>query len=352
MKHDIMTPMNTPIKTYSYDELVSTFKEMGQPAFRAKQVFEWLYQKAASSYDEMTNLPLALREQLAIDHPLHNPNIIEEAISTDGTRKYLLELHDGVIVETVAIPSRSSDRLTVCFSTQAGCPMECSFCATGKEGLTRNLTPGEIVDQIVIAQRQMGRRVTNVVGMGQGEPFLNYYNTLSALRIMNHSKGLGIGARHICLSTCGILAGIERFSNEPEQFTLAISLHAARQNVRLSLMPKTKPFPLPELREALVHYTNKTNRRVTFEYILIKGVNDTLDDLEALLTYCKGLLCHINFIPINAVPGSQYQPSTKENIDLWLKKMNAAGIEATLRDSRGSDIDGACGQLKNTFLHK
>lgn len=341
--------MNTPIKTYSYDQLISILKDMGQPAFRGKQLFEWLYQKGVCSYDEMTNIPASLRQDLALTHPLHVPNVLEEAISTDGTRKYLLELHDHVIVETVAIPSRDGSRLTVCFSTQAGCPMACSFCATGKEGFTRNLTPGEIIDQILTVQHRMGRRVTNVVGMGQGEPFLNYSNVLSALRIMNHEKGLGIGARHICISTCGIPSGIERFSNEPEQFTLAISLHAAQQQVRTSLMPKTASHPLTELREKLNAYIEKTNRRITFEYIMINGVNDTKADLNALLEYCEGMLCHINFIPINAIEGSPYQPSTSQTVELWLSKVNNAGIEATLRDSRGSDIDGACGQLKNSY---
>lgn len=347
-----MTPMNTPIKTYSYDQLISVLEEMGQPAFRGKQVFEWLYQKGACSYDEMTNISASLRQHLAQTHPLYVPNVLEEAISFDGTRKYLLELHDHVVVETVAIPSRDGNRLTVCFSTQAGCPMACSFCATGKEGFTRNLTPGEIADQVITVQRRMGKRVTNVVGMGQGEPFLNYDNVLSALRIMNHGKGLGIGARHICVSTCGIPSGIDHFSNEPEQFTLAISLHAARQEVRTNLMPKTDAFPLTDLKQKLLTYTEKTNRRITFEYIMIKGVNDTKADLKALLEYCSGMLCHINLIPINAIPESLYQPSSKQTIDSWLSKMSNAGIEATLRDSRGSDIDGACGQLKNTYMKK
>lgn len=341
--------MNEPIKTYSYDELVSCLKELSQPAFRAKQVFEWLYGKFVQDYEEMTNLPSALRAQLAIEHPLYVPTVLEEAVSSDGTRKYLLSYHDGVVVETVAIPSRSGERLTVCFSTQAGCPMACSFCATGKEGLIRNLTPGEIADQILVVQKKMDRRVTNVVGMGQGEPFLNYQNVLAALRIINHPKGLGIGARHICVSTCGVIPGIDAFSDEPEQFTLAVSLHAARQDVRLALMPKTTAFPLDDLKEHLERYIAKTNRRVTFEYIMIKEVNDTGSDLDALLSFCGGLLCHINLIPINAIPESPFKPSDPETVDKWIAAINKAGIEATLRDSRGSDIAGACGQLKNTY---
>ncbi len=341
--------MNEPIKTYSYDELATCLKELRQPAFRSKQLFEWLYGKGAQSYDEMTNLPAALRKELASKHPLHVPSILEEAISSDGTRKYLLSYHDGVVVETVAIPSKGGDRLTVCFSTQAGCPMECSFCATGKEGLTRNLLPGEIVDQILVVQQQMDKRVTNVVGMGQGEPFLNYSNVIAALHIINHPKGLGIGARHICVSTCGVIPGIDAFADEPEQFTLAVSLHSARQDTRLELMPKTSAFPLDKLKEHLERYITKTNRRVTFEYIMIKGVNDTPRDLQALLAFCEGLLCHINFIPINSVPGSPLKPSDSKTVNEWIATANKVGIEATLRDSRGSDIAGACGQLKNTY---
>lgn len=351
VKHVIMSPMITPIKTYSYDQLITLIKEMKQPAFRAKQLFEWLYGKGAECYDEMTNLPAKLREDLKQSHPLHSPNILEEAISADGTRKYLLQFHDGVVIETVAIPSRDGSRLTVCFSTQAGCPMACSFCATGKEGLTRNLMPGEIVDQILTVQKCFGRRVTNVVGMGQGEPFLNYDNVIAALRIMNHEKGLGIGARHICVSTCGVITGINRFSNEPEQFTLAVSLHSAQSATRLELMPKTEAFPLEELKASLSEYIDKTNRRITFEYIMIKNVNDKKEDLEALLRFCKGLLCHLNLIPINAIPESPYQPSSNETLKYWIQKASNAGIETTLRDSRGSDIAGACGQLKNTYTN-
>lgn len=324
-------------------------KELGQPSFRAQQLTEWLYQRHASSYDEMTNLPAALRAALSERFPLTMPEIVNRQVSRDGTRKYLIEFDDGIRVETVAIPSRGGDRLTVCFSTQAGCAIGCAFCATGREGFARNLTPGEIVDQVLIAQDDMGKRVTNVVGMGQGEPFLNYDNTMEALRILNNKKGLEIGARHISVSTCGILPGIERFSEEPEQFTLAVSLHAARQGVRDLLMPNVARFKLGNLKSALQEYIAKTNRRVTLEYIMIDGVNDADEDLKALQKFCANLLCHVNLIPINAIEGSVFQPSEPETINRWLNAIQKKGTEATLRDSRGSDIDGACGQLKNTF---
>lgn len=324
-------------------------KELGQPSFRAQQLTEWLYQRHANSYDEMTNLPTALRTALSERFPLRMPEIVNRQVSRDGTRKYLIEFDDGIRVETVAIPSRGGDRLTVCFSTQAGCAIGCAFCATGREGFARNLTPGEIVDQVLIAQDDMGKRVTNVVGMGQGEPFLNYDNTMAALRILNNKKGLEIGARHISVSTCGILPGIERFSEEPEQFTLAVSLHAARQGVRDLLMPNVARFKLGNLKSALQEYIAKTNRRVTLEYIMIDGVNDADEDLKALQKFCANLLCHVNLIPINAIEGSVFQPSELETINRWLNAIQKKGTEATLRDSRGSDIDGACGQLKNTF---
>ncbi|WP_302396588.1 23S rRNA (adenine(2503)-C(2))-methyltransferase RlmN [Eggerthella sinensis] len=341
--------MDKPIKTYALSELPSLMKELGQPSFRAQQLTEWLYQRHVSSYDEMTNLPAALRAALSERFPLTMPEIVNRQVSRDGTRKYLIEFDDGIRVETVAIPSRGGDRLTVCFSTQAGCAIGCAFCATGREGFARNLTPGEIVDQVLIAQDDMGKRVTNVVGMGQGEPFLNYDNTMAALRILNNKKGLEIGARHISVSTCGILPGIERFSEEPEQFTLAVSLHAARQGVRDLLMPNVARFKLGNLKSALQEYIAKTNRRVTLEYIMIDGVNDADEDLKALQKFCANLLCHVNLIPINAIEGSVFQPSEPETINRWLNAIQKKGTEATLRDSRGSDIDGACGQLKNTF---
>lgn len=344
--------MNTPIKAFSLDQLTSLMKELRQPAFRARQLYEWLYQHYASDYDAMSNLPAALRTTLAERFPLDTPTIVDIQQSVDGTRKFLLSYEDNACVETVAIPSRDGDRLTVCFSTQAGCAMECAFCATGREGFMRNLLPGEMVDQVLIAQKDMGRRVTNVVGMGQGEPFLNYENTMAALRILNDPKAVGIGARHISISTCGIIPGILRFADEPEQFTLAISLHAADQQIRNILMPKLERYNLTSLKKVLLEYVSKTNRRVTLEYIMIHDINDDETHLVQLCEFCKGLLCHVNLIPINAVEESPFQPSKRQTIDHWIETIQKHGIETTLRDSRGSDIDGACGQLKNTLSCK
>ena len=340
--------MNTDIKTYDMRGLQQAMKELGQPAFRAKQIYEWLWYKHVDSFDKMTNLSLTLREELASRFSLFTPKLIDKQESSDGTRKYVLELSDGALVETVGIPADASrERLTVCFSTQVGCPMECVFCATGHEGFTRNLTIGEIVDQVYFVEEDFGRRISNVVGMGQGEPFLNYDNVLAALRIMNDKKGLNIGARRIAVSTCGMLDGIKQFSNEPEQFTLAVSLHSAIQPIRNEIMPHVARQPLKSLRSSLERYIEKTNRRVTFEYLLIQDVNDTQEDLDALIKYCRGLLCHVNLLPMNDIEGSYLAATPQKTVKHWLDSLEKHHIEATLRSSRGSDIAGACGQLKN-----
>ena len=225
--------------------------------------------------------------------------------------------------------------------------MNCAFCATGRGGLTRDLAPGEIVDQVLAVQDDFGERVTNVVVMGQGEPFANYEATLAALRIMNNPKLLNIGARHITVSTCGIVGGIERFMKEPEQFTLAVSLHSARQEVRDRLMPGVKGQRLGALRQALDEYANATGRRFSLEYALMEGVNDAQEDLDALVAYCKRLLCHVNLIPLNEVEGSEYKPAPNARLREWRDHLEAHGVPASIRLSRGADIAGACGQLVN-----
>lgn len=340
--------MGDQIKSYGRGGLERLVGGLGQKPFRARQLEEWLYVHHVSSYDAMTNLPLKFREALAREHPLFMPRVAERKVSSDGTRKYLLELFDGACIETVAIPSLDGDRLTVCFSTQVGCSMACSFCATGMEGFSRNLLPGEMLDEVQLVQEDMGARVSNLVAMGQGEPFLNYDNVLDALRIVNDPKGIAIGARHITLSTCGICPGIERLAAEPEQFTLAISLHSAVQETRNALMPRVASFPLPKLRCSLESYLDQTNRRVSFEYLMIKGLNDDERHLSALCSYCKGLLCHVNLIPLNEVEGSPFSPSSPRTMRDWTGRLKSCGIETTVRTSRGGDVSGACGQLKQT----
>lgn len=335
-----------PIKTFSLEQLEALVCDAGLPKFRAGQLADWLYAKGAPSYDAMTNLPKAMREQLSAAHPLFVPEVADVQHSVDGTRKYLLVFNDGVKAETVGLPS-SDGRLTVCCSSQAGCAMGCTFCATGRNGLARSLTVGEIVDQIILVQNDFSERVTNVVVMGQGEPFANYDNTMAALRIMNHPKLLNIGARHITVSTCGLIEGIRRFAEEPEQFTLAVSLHAARQDVRNSIMPAVKNQRLGELRKTLERYAATTGRRFSFEYALMGGVNDGEEDLQALIAYCRRLLCHVNLIPLNEIGDSPIRPVSRETLVAWCDALEDAGVAASVRRSRGSDIAGACGQLAN-----
>ena len=336
--------MSIPIKNLSIPEVEQCVSDIGLPKFRTFQILSWLYVKNVDSFQDMSNLPKAMRDQFDVNYPLYKPIVIDKQISVDGSRKYLLQLHDGALVETVGLPS-SDGRLTVCVSSQSGCAMACSFCATGKAGLTRSLVPGEFVDQIHIVQEDYGQRVTNVVVMGQGEPFANYKATLSALRIMNHEKLLNIGARHITVSTCGLIKGIVNFAEEPEQFTLAISLHSARQQVRDQIMPRLSSQPLNDLKRALYTYSAQTGRRFSFEYALMKGVNDSQEDLEALIDYCKGMLCHVNLIPLNNIDHSPIKSADTRQLKYWESQLQAKGTAASFRASRGSDIDAACGQL-------
>lgn len=325
-------------------ELTDLLASLGQPAFRAKQVEEWVWSKNARSFDDMTNLPKSLREELARHLTLGGVEEVARQASADGSRKYLLRLSDGVSVECVGMPARN--RLAVCASTQAGCAMGCAFCATGGAGLTRSLTAAEIYEQVMHVRDDFGSRVTSVVLMGQGEPFMNYDATLEALRRLNSPDGAGIGARHLTVSTCGVIPQIMRFANEPEQFTLAVSLHSAVQKTRNALMPGVRKYSLVNLYNAMGTYVAKTGRRPTYEYALIGGVNDTESELQALCDFCEGTLAHVNLIQLNEVEGSKLRPSTPERAQDFVRALGRVGVEATLRNSRGADIDAACGQLK------
>ena len=332
------------LHTLTHGEIAELLSGLGQPSFRVKQVEEWVWSKNAQSFDDMTNLPKALREQLAEHLTLGGVEEIARQVSVDGSRKYLLRFPDGVSVECVGMPSRG--KLAVCASTQAGCPMGCAFCATGAAGLTRSLTAAEIYEQVMHVRDDFNTRVTSVVFMGQGEPFLNYDATLGALRRLNDPDGAGIGARHLTVSTCGVIPQIMRFANEPEQFTLAISLHSAVQRTRNALMPGVRKYSLINLYNVMGEYVNKTGRRPTYEYALIGGVNDTDSELQALCDFCEGTLAHVNLIQLNEVEGSKFRPSTDVRAQDFVRALGAVGVEATVRNSRGSDIDAACGQLK------
>lgn len=339
--------MRRDIRSLSFEDIQALTAELGQPAFRAKQLHEWVFNKNVCSFDEMTNLPKAFREQLGERYGFNVPEEVAKQVSRDGSRKYLLRFSDGVSVETVGMPRKN--KLAVCISTQAGCAMGCAFCATGLGGLIRSLTAREMVDQVLHVATGFGERVTSVVLMGQGEPFANFDETVAALRMLNAPGGLEIGARHLTVSTCGIIPGIKRFAELDEQFTLAVSLHSAVQSTRNKLMPGVKRFTLLRLHEVLQSYTEKTGRRPTYEYAMIEGVNDTNPEMEALIDFCQGTLCHVNLIQLNDIVDSPLKPSPMEKVEALQRRLTMHGVETTIRNSRGSDIDAACGQLKQRF---
>lgn len=338
------TTRSRDIRLLTLEELQDLVKELGQPAFRAKQLNEWIHDKNVCSFDEMTNLPAALREKLSERFSFNVPVELVKQVSKDGSRKYLLQFSDGVSVETVGMPNRN--KLAVCISSQAGCAMGCAFCATGLAGLSRSLTAQEMVDQVLHVARDFGERVTSVVFMGQGEPFANFDATVQALRILNDPDGLAIGARHLTVSTCGVIPGIRRFAELPEQFTLAISLHSAIQGTRNQLMSGVKKYTLLRLHEAIQLYVEKTGRRPTYEFAMIDGINDTNPEMQALVDFCAGTLCHVNLIQLNNIPDSPFRPSPIEKVESLQRRLTMHGVETTIRNSRGSDIDAACGQLK------
>ena len=332
------------LKSLSKGELMRLMEELGQPGFRVKQVEDWIWNKNANSFDDMTNLPKSLRAELASKLTLGGVEEVARQVSEDGSRKYLLRLPDGATVECVGMPS--GKKLAVCVSSQAGCAMGCAFCATGGSGFTRSLTASEIYDQVMHVRDDFDTRVTSVVFMGQGEPFMNYDNTLAALRKLNDPDQGGIGARHLTVSTCGVIPMIRKFSHEPEQFTLAVSLHSAVQKTRNILMPGVKKYSLLNLYTVMGEYVDRTGRRPTYEYALIGGVNDTHDEMTALCDFCRDTLAHVNLIQLNEVPGSKLKPSTERKAEDFKNALARVGVEATIRNSRGADIDAACGQLK------
>lgn len=336
-----------PIASLGIDGLADLLAGLGQPAYRTRQLTTWLYARLAGSFDEMTDLPGALRAALASSWTIGLPTLVEVQHSSDGTRKYLWRLADGVLVESVGIPA--GPRLTVCFSTQAGCAMGCTFCATGRGGFVRNLLAGEMAWQVALVARDFGMRASNAVAMGQGEPFANYEAVLSGLRLMNADAGLGIGARHLTISTCGIIPGIERLAREPEQFTLAVSLHSAVQATRDGIMPGVRRWSLEALKAALVDYTQRTGRRPTLEFALTAEVNDTPAEVSALVSFARGWMCHVNLIPLNPVKGSGAECSPGPRVTDIARELTAAGVEVSVRTERGVDIDAACGQLSQRY---
>lgn len=336
------------IKNLSIEEIESYMLEQNMPKFRAKQVFEWVYKDVESFY-AMSNLPKNLQEALDKDFVIERAKIVKKSSSKlDDTQKYLLSFTDGNAVECVLMTY--SYGKTICISTQVGCKMACTFCASTIGGLVRNLTCGEILEEVMAVSRDIGERISNIVLMGAGEPFENYEQVIKFLKLVNHEKGLNVGLRHITLSTSGVVPGIYAFAEEKMPCTLAISLHAADDTTRGLLMPVNKKYPLPELMEACRHFINKTNKRITFEYALIKGINDDRESAEKLSRLLKGMLCHVNLIPMNKVEGRDFEKSNKETVQLFKTILEKNGIEATTRRELGADIDAACGQLRRKYL--
>lgn len=324
-------------------ELEDLMQEFNATKFRAKQIHNWIYFKSVSSIDEMTNLSKDFREELKSKYTITDTKIKTKQVSNDGTIKYLIEYPDGECVETVLMRFDNRANLTACVSSQVGCAVNCSFCATGKRGFIRNLTYKEIIEQVLTIQRDTGLKITNVVFMGQGEPLLNLDNVLKALEIFN--EDFQIGARRITLSTSGIIPKINELAQKELQSTLAISLHAPNHKLRSELMPIEIKYPIDELKKALLNYIEKTGRRITIEYILIKDFNDTIDCAKELAYLLKDLKCNVNLIPYNAVNDTKYKKSTNDNIMRFKYLLEHSGKKVTVRLERGADIDAACGQL-------
>ena len=337
------------IKDYDLEALKQEFIEMGEKPFRAEQVFKWLYESKVTSFDEMTNLSLELREKLKQNYDMHNFNILKKQESFDGTKKYLFDVLDGNAIETVLMSYHHG--YSICVSSQIGCKMGCKFCASTGIKFIRNLTSGEIVEQILAVERDNNIRISNVVFMGIGEPLDNYDNVVNAIRIINNPKGINIGARHISISTSGLVPKIYQLAEENIQCTLSISLHATTDEKRSSMMPVNNRYQIKELLQACRDYIEKTNRRISFEYALAKDNNDNLDDAKRLVHLLKGMICHVNLIPINKIENGVYTKSSNENIMKFRDYLNEHGIVATIRRELGSDIDAACGQLRRKNLN-
>lgn len=336
------------IKDYNLDELQEELINMGEKKFRAEQIFKWIYKEKVKSFDEMTNLSIELREKLKENYTMCNYNILKKQESKDGTKKYLFDVLDGNAIETVLMQYHHGK--TVCVSSQIGCKMGCKFCASTGIQFVRNLTAGEIVEQILAVEQDVNDKISNIVFMGIGEPLDNYDNVIKAIKIMNNPKGLEIGTRHISISTSGLVPRIYDLANEKIQCTLSISLHATTDEKRSSMMPVNNRYNIEELMKACKDYIKITNKRISFEYALAKDNNDNLEDAQRLVDLLKGMLCHVNLIPINKIENGKFSKSTNENILKFRDFLNEHGIVATVRRELGSDIDAACGQLRRKNL--
>ena len=336
------------IKDYNLEELKEELKSIGEKPFRAEQIFKWVYQDKVKSFDDMTNLSLELREKLKKEYTLCNFKILKKQVASDGTKKYLFDVLDGNAIETVLMSYHHG--YSICVSSQIGCKMGCKFCASTGIKFVRSLTSGEIVEQILAVEQDENIRISNIVFMGIGEPLDNFDNVINAVKIINNPKGLNIGARHISISTSGLVPMIYKLAEQNTQCTLSISLHATTNEKRSSMMPVNNAYNIEELIQACKDYIKVTNRRISFEYALAKDNNDNLEDAKRLVKLLKGMLCHVNLIPINKIENGEYTKSSNENIIKFRDYLNDHGIVATIRRELGSDIDAACGQLRRKNL--
>lgn len=333
-------------------ELTESLATLGEPKYRASQILQWVFEKRVTEFDQMTNLGQGLRDKLAETYTLRSSTPAHEANSDDTTQKYLYRLHDGRYVESVLIPANpalygeKSDRHTICVSSQVGCAYDCKFCASGLAGFTRNLTSAEIVEQILHTEEISGEKVNNLVFMGMGEPLANLTNLLRAIEIINADWGIHIGARKITISTSGLAPQIKKLAELPQQIRLAISLHGATDEVRDQIMPVNKKYPLAKLTEALAFYQDRKKQKITFEYILIEGINDALSQAKELAKLARKLHTKVNLIPYNTVEGLQWKRPDVDQQEDFLEVLQSAGVTATLRREKGHDINAACGQLR------
>ena len=337
------------IKSLYEEELKEKMISLGEKPFKGKQLYQWLHQKAAGSYEEMTNLSEGLRKKLTEQEPLTHLEVVEVQTSKiDGTQKYLFQLADGNVIESVWMQYKHGN--SVCISSQVGCRMGCRFCASTLDGLERNLTPSEMLRQVYQIQKITGERVSNIVIMGTGEPLDNYDNFLKFIYMVSDEHGLNISQRNITASTCGIVPNIRRLAEEKLQITLALSLHGSNQEKRKSLMPVANKYELQEVLEACDYYFRKTGRRITFEYSLVHGVNDTPEDARELTGILEDRNCHLNLIPVNPIKERNYEKPDKKSAENFKNKLEKNGINVTIRREMGSDIDGACGQLRRKTM--
>lgn len=335
------------LKDLTSEQLKQLISDIGEKPFRAKQIFTWLY-RGVTSFDEMTDISKQLREKLSEISYISEAKIVNKLVSAiDGTKKYLFELSDGNVVESVVMYYKHG--ITICISCQVGCRMGCKFCASTIGGKVRDLTPGEIIDQVIFAQKDIGERISNIVMMGIGEPMDNFDNVVTFLRNVNHPDGLNIGCRHISVSTCGIVPRIDEFAELNFPVTLSISLHAVNDDMRSSIMPVNKKYNIEMLMDACRRYIGENHRRISFEYSIINGVNDSVDTANALADLLEGMLCHVNVIPVNNVEENNFKKPDKAKIQKFIATLEKRGINATVRRELGSDISASCGQLRRAY---